>query len=814
MDPKSFKDTFTGKRKSVFFTLGAIVLLLCLTLVSALMLRNSNLANLSSAGNKNALDNLNRQIVSRIEKYRKANLPDRAKINKDIRVIAQTRKSLLSKEIKNDPQAFLNHAVLSDKITVLPKSTQELFEKKVNTKVNVRVLFSDNLKTGKNTSLYQAVTMDNTNPVVYNLTIIKEPSGMVRPATIISGVSLDNDLIVPELKVDITPKPTLVSAKTPQQLISPRNSASGNQHTLVIIFKFSSNPNPTPALPDKATVLGRVFSDSTSVNSYLKETSYNNLSLYGEVTNILTISSSPDNCNTNYESWGTAADAAARTAGYTPDPTVYQRIIYLFPSQPSCSFAGISVTDTNPTVVNNKIFLNGNFSSSVIAHEVIHNLEIVGAFWQFVQHAYAINCKTKAIDVLANCSEVDGQNNYDLMNSISYDPNPQHVPSSLKYNLGWMSSPKIQDVAASGTYLLDKLELNTASLQSLRIARRIDPIDQTRPSTEYYFVDYRMPLLFDNLWFFQNAYAQGVEINLWTSDSRSDPKLRKYTSYLVDTSPGDNDFTNASLKVGGTFTDSTNPNKVITITRLADLNNKAQLQVTVSSGIPTPTLTLTPTSTPVIIPTPTNTVTPTATNTPIPSVIPTQPPYTVCTDNSQCNSGYTCVEDCGPPVYYLDPSSSLSPTPYLWHCLNPAEAANRLKFGCPICLSYNTKILTPSGERQVQELKSGDAVMTLNKKGLREAVLIKQVSSVSAPPGHRMVDLILKDGRELFVSPNHPLYDGRFVKDINDGEIYDGAQVVSHRLTDYAFTRTYDLLSEGETGYYFANGILMASTLK
>lgn len=580
MDQKRFKNAFARKRKSIFFTLGAIILLLCLTLVSALTLRNSNLANLSFGGNKNSFDYLNKQIVARIQKYQKADLPNRAKINREIRNFAQSRKNLLLKEIKKNPQAFLSDANLSDKITVLPKNTQELFEKKVNTKVNIRVLFSDDFKTGENTASYQAVTTENTNPTIYNLTILKEATGKIKPATVISGVALDNELVVAEVKIDVIPTPSPANSRVSQQLGVPKNPATGNQHTLVIMFQFAGEPNPPFPLPIKTAVNGRVFTDATSVNNYLKETSYNNLSVYGEVTDTLTIANSRDNCNADYEAWGTAADNAARTAGFTPDPAVYQRIIYLFPYQSGCSFSGISVTDTNPSVVNNKIFLNGSIDGSVIAHEVVHNLELTGKFWKFVNHAYSLNCGSKALDTISNCSEVSGQNQYDSMNTIAYDPNPDHVTSALKYNLGWMNAPRIQDITSSGTYLLDPLELNTGSLQALRISRT----DFTRGSTEYYFVDYRMPLLFDNQTFFQSTQTQGVVINLWTDDPNSDPKLRKWTSYLIDGTPGDNNFTNASLKVGTTFTDSTNPNNIITFTRLPDVFGKAQIQVNIGTA--------------------------------------------------------------------------------------------------------------------------------------------------------------------------------------------------------------------------------------
>lgn len=614
MYPKSLKDTFTNKRKSIFFTLGAIILLLCLTLVSALTLRNTNLDNLSSAGNKNMLDYLNKQIEGRIEKYRNADLPNRSKINREIREYAQTRKNLLLKELNQDPQVFLAYAVLSDKITVLPKNTQGLFEKKVNLKGNVRIVFSDDFKTGNNKSTYQIVTPENANRTVYNLIFLKEPTAKFNPVTKISGMALDDNLVVTEGLPGVTPTTVIANPKVSQQLaVPPKNSSVGNQRTLAVIFKFSSDPNPTPVLPEKAAVNGRIFADPTSVNSYLKENSYNNLSIYGDVTETLTISSTTDNCSANYEAWGTEADAVARTAGFTPLPSVYQRIIYLFPYQSGCPFEGISITDTNPDVVNNKIFLNGNIEGSVIAHEIVHNLEILGEFWKLTNHAYALNCGTKAIDVLANCAEVSGQNHYDLMNSVANGLNPEHVTSALKYNLGWMNSSKIKDITVSGIYLLDPLESNINSLQALRIARS----DQNRGSIEYYFVDFRMPLLSDNQAFLQNTDSQGVVINLWTSDTKSDPKLKLQSPYLIDATPGDNNFANAALKVGGTFIDSTDLKNVITITRLPDIYGKAQLQVTLSEGIltPTPTSTPEPTGTPSPTPTPTVTSTPTPTST-------------------------------------------------------------------------------------------------------------------------------------------------------------------------------------------------------
>jgi hypothetical protein len=76
-----------------------------------------------------------------------------------------------------------------------------------------------------------------------------------------------------------------------------------------------------------------------------------------------------------------------------------------------------------------------------------------------------------------------------------------------------------------------------------------------------------------------------------------------------------------------------------------------------------------------------------------------------------------------------------------------------------------------------------------------------------------MVHVILDDGREAWVSPGHPTADGRSFGELLPGDRLDGAQIALLELVPYAWPETYDLLPAGETGYYWANGILMGSTL-
>lgn len=132
---------------------------------------------------------------------------------------------------------------------------------------------------------------------------------------------------------------------------------------------------------------------------------------------------------------------------------------------------------------------------------------------------------------------------------------------------------------------------------------------------------------------------------------------------------------------------------------------------------------------------------------------------------------------------------------------------------CPICLAAGTFIDTPNGPVAVQNLRVAMLVWTVDKAGARVALPVIQVSKTVVPTTHRVVFLVLSDGRELHVSPGHPTTDGRTVGQLRAGDWFDGAIVRSAERVPYTELATYDLLPAGETGFYWANGILIASTL-
>jgi hypothetical protein len=133
---------------------------------------------------------------------------------------------------------------------------------------------------------------------------------------------------------------------------------------------------------------------------------------------------------------------------------------------------------------------------------------------------------------------------------------------------------------------------------------------------------------------------------------------------------------------------------------------------------------------------------------------------------------------------------------------------------CPICLALGTRIGTPSGERAVQDLRVGDVVWTLDAAGDRLAVPLVAVGSTPVPSTHEVVRLALVDGRLVLVSPGHPTSDGRRVGDLSVGDRLDGARIASVARVAYSGGATYDVLPAGATGAYWANGVLLGSTLR
>jgi hypothetical protein len=132
---------------------------------------------------------------------------------------------------------------------------------------------------------------------------------------------------------------------------------------------------------------------------------------------------------------------------------------------------------------------------------------------------------------------------------------------------------------------------------------------------------------------------------------------------------------------------------------------------------------------------------------------------------------------------------------------------------CPICLSVGTLINTLGGPVPVEQLKAGMSIWTVDEFGQRVAGTIIDVSSTRVPAIFQLIRITMDDGRVVTASPGHPTAEGRALGNYQAGEILDGAVITKVEHVTYCNGVTYDVLPSSPTGLYWANGILLKSTL-
>ena len=133
---------------------------------------------------------------------------------------------------------------------------------------------------------------------------------------------------------------------------------------------------------------------------------------------------------------------------------------------------------------------------------------------------------------------------------------------------------------------------------------------------------------------------------------------------------------------------------------------------------------------------------------------------------------------------------------------------------CPICLVKGTLIDTPQGQIPVEQLSKGMIVWTMDDSGNRIAKEIVATASTIVPASFQVIRIELSDGRTVTASPGHPTAEGKAIADYQAGDELDGAWIIAVDYITYEGGMTYDILPDGTTGFYWANGILLGSTLK
>ncbi len=133
---------------------------------------------------------------------------------------------------------------------------------------------------------------------------------------------------------------------------------------------------------------------------------------------------------------------------------------------------------------------------------------------------------------------------------------------------------------------------------------------------------------------------------------------------------------------------------------------------------------------------------------------------------------------------------------------------------CPICLTKGTLIETPQGLIAVEQLRKGMTVWTVDESGKPVSVPVIETVATPVPPSFQVAKITLSDGRSVTASPGHPSAEGKALGEYQAGDTLDGATVTNVKFVPYDGGATYDILPFGATGSYWANGVLLRSTLR
>ncbi len=327
---------------------------------------------------------------------------------------------------------------------------------------------------------------------------------------------------------------------------------SGSRKVLALLLNFQ---NDTSQPVSTTEVKRQIFTDVKSPNQFYQQVSGNRLRLNGiqspegDVAGYFTLPFTNEGCN--YYDWSAAADQLAADNGININ--LYQSVIYLFAgNDPNCNGVSASYGVIGDQTTTNRIFFRGAFTDFYwtyfqyyITHELGHNLGLY--------HVNGYN-NCPAIVPLESCTDfVEYADRSDVMGYFGY-----HLLSNYhRLQLGWLPG-QVKVFDAPGGYYVNLHSPSHPSKQTTMAQIRIKDANGNLTAQSIY-LEYRRnvpPFDIFESGEFPNPPLQladkGVTIRL--AGTNNPLALSRY--YIIDTTPLTNDFGDAALPPGGTYTNT------------------------------------------------------------------------------------------------------------------------------------------------------------------------------------------------------------------------------------------------------------------